>query len=181
MSDPAKPAPAFACIASFTSVGEADVARGLLESAGIPCQLGDEATIGIAWHLSNALGGVKLLVDSTQADEAKRLLAEGLSPLSDDELAAEAGATSEPSSPVEARAAEEAEPADALAQRAFRTAIIGFVLFPFVVHLYSIYLLIRLDRVRGTLSSRGRRHATWALVLNCVVMALALAIVLNRV
>ena len=61
-------------IASFTTVGEAEAARSALDAAGIPCRIGDENTISIDWLYSNALGGVKLLVDEEDRDDALEVL-----------------------------------------------------------------------------------------------------------
>jgi hypothetical protein len=61
----------------YTSVPEALVAKGALESAGIECFLRDENTIRIDWFLSNALGGVKLCVREEDAEAAATLLEQG--------------------------------------------------------------------------------------------------------
>ncbi len=48
----------------------------MLQANGIDAELKDEATIGVAWHLSNALGGVRLQVKASQLDGARALLAQ---------------------------------------------------------------------------------------------------------
>ena len=58
----------------FRDVQEANLARSVLQSAGIKSSLRDDVTIGIHWGWSNALGWVKLLVSSEDADEAAELL-----------------------------------------------------------------------------------------------------------
>jgi hypothetical protein len=45
-------------VARFTTPVEAAIARGALEREGIECEVRDAALVGIAWHLSNAVGGV---------------------------------------------------------------------------------------------------------------------------
>ena len=48
--------------------------RVQLEAAGIPVFLGDELTIAMDWLLSNAIGGVKVQVPESYAEEAARVL-----------------------------------------------------------------------------------------------------------
>jgi hypothetical protein len=53
---------------------EAELAKSFLESAGIKSFLRDHNTIGVNWGLSYALGGIKLCVNSEDADTAAQLL-----------------------------------------------------------------------------------------------------------
>jgi hypothetical protein len=62
-------------IAAFRETAHAHLARGFLESAGIPAAVEDEHIVGINWLYSNAVGGVKLLVPEQQAEQAALLLA----------------------------------------------------------------------------------------------------------
>ncbi len=61
-------------VESFWSIEEAQLARGFLESEGIPCQLEGLATAGNCWHLSNATGGVKLQTSPQYVERAVELL-----------------------------------------------------------------------------------------------------------
>jgi predicted RNA-binding Zn-ribbon protein involved in translation (DUF1610 family) len=61
-------------IARYSTPFEANMAKSMLESAGIPAFVADEYTIGINWLYSNALGGVKLQVPESFASEALDLL-----------------------------------------------------------------------------------------------------------
>jgi hypothetical protein len=81
-------------VAAFTSPIEARIALGALEAAGIDAELKDEATIGVAWHLSNALGGVRLQVRASQLDAARGVLAEQAPPDEHADAAARTGAHS---------------------------------------------------------------------------------------
>ena len=47
-------------IATFQMPTEAHLAKSALEANGMNAFLADELTVGVAWHLSNAFGGVKL-------------------------------------------------------------------------------------------------------------------------
>lgn len=60
----------------FRDLPEALLAKGSLDSAGIHCALADDNMIRMDWFYSNAIGGIKLLVDSEDAVEAEDLLSQ---------------------------------------------------------------------------------------------------------
>jgi hypothetical protein len=62
----------------FRDLPEALLAKGALESAGIQSYLADDITIRMDWLWSNALGGIKLCVNSEDADAAVQLLDQGI-------------------------------------------------------------------------------------------------------
>lgn len=64
-------------IITFTYPHEANMARSFLAAHDIEVTLKDEMTVQVYNFLSNAVGGVKLLVDEDQADEALLLLEDG--------------------------------------------------------------------------------------------------------
>src|SRR5512133_175825 len=61
-------------VAIFVSPFEAGMARSELESFGIPVFVADEFTIGANHFYSNALGGVKVNVPASYAEEARQIL-----------------------------------------------------------------------------------------------------------
>src|SRR5215475_3707125 len=63
-------------IRSFWGLLEAELAKGLLDSAGIEAFLFDDNMVRMDWFNANALGGVKLRVDRHNVDEANRILQE---------------------------------------------------------------------------------------------------------
>ena len=66
-------------IAAFTSVHDALLAQNILDGAGIDSVLDDEHIVSMEWTLSNAVGGVKVLVPAHRVEEAWQVLAnEGL-------------------------------------------------------------------------------------------------------
>jgi hypothetical protein len=65
-----------AVIAQFRDLADAEVASASLDAAGIPNEISDSQTIGVAWNYSNALGGIRLHVAEPVADEARAVLAE---------------------------------------------------------------------------------------------------------
>jgi len=60
----------------FRDLPEALLAKGMLESTGIPCSLADDNMVRLDWFISNLLGGVKLMVDAEDFAEASRVLNE---------------------------------------------------------------------------------------------------------
>jgi len=65
----------------YRDITEAMVDKTALESAGIACFLYDDNLVRLDWFISNAIGGVKLVVAQNTAEEADRILsaaAEGI-------------------------------------------------------------------------------------------------------
>jgi hypothetical protein len=61
-------------VASFSQPVEAHLARTRLEAEGITCVVSDEYLVRVDWFLSNAIGGVKLVVPAWEAARARDLL-----------------------------------------------------------------------------------------------------------
>ncbi len=61
-------------ITSFTEPLEAHIVKGLLESQGIKTFIGSEHHVSAVWYLSNALGGVRLLVHKQDKSHAKEVI-----------------------------------------------------------------------------------------------------------
>lgn len=66
--------PIFVTVASFISPWDAHIAKGLLESEGIPVVIRNEHHVSVNWTLSNALGGVLLQVTEENANRAQKVL-----------------------------------------------------------------------------------------------------------
>lgn len=148
-----------AVVAAFDTLMEAELARGRLEAEGIGARIVDGNTVSIAQHLSGALGGVKLVVAESDHAAARALLF-APSALADDDHAL----APEPEAPLPTL-----DTPDGVAERALRAAVLGFVLLPPLLHLWSLALAAR---VRGQpLSERARRRLTIALVLDGVALA----------
>ena len=64
----------FIPIAVYDNYVPAHIAMGRLEEEGIRCWLKDENTVTIDPLLSLAVGGIKLMVEKTQAQRAKEIL-----------------------------------------------------------------------------------------------------------
>jgi Putative prokaryotic signal transducing protein len=61
-------------VASFSRPVEAHLARTQLEADGITCVVSDEYLVRVDWLLSNAVGGVKLMVPVGEAERARDIL-----------------------------------------------------------------------------------------------------------
>ena len=61
---------------TFWSLEEAQLAVAYLQARQISCHLEGTAVAGNFWHLSNATGGVKLMVAPDMAESAAKMLAE---------------------------------------------------------------------------------------------------------
>jgi hypothetical protein len=66
----------FIPVKTFDSYVTANIWLGKLQDAGIQCYLKDEYTVTIDPILSNAIGGIKLVVNPADAEAAQTLLAE---------------------------------------------------------------------------------------------------------
>ena len=64
----------FVLLQSYDNYVSAHIAMGRLEEDGINCWLKDENTVTIDPILSNAIGGIKLMVEKTQAERAATIL-----------------------------------------------------------------------------------------------------------
>jgi hypothetical protein len=150
-------------VASYTLTGEAHAAASALEGAGILVHRRNAALVGLLPHMANAFGGIGLCVPAVDADRARRILgAPALALVPDDDAEERDDAAEEPAD--DSRRA-------APARRAWRAAVIGLVFFPGVLHLVSLYHLVRYAGSPGPASARTRRQARWALIVNLAVAA----------
>lgn len=61
-------------VARFSFPHEAHIARASLDSVGIESYIADEHTVNTQWLYSNAIGGVRLMVAESDAEDAKKYL-----------------------------------------------------------------------------------------------------------
>jgi hypothetical protein len=148
---------AFVTVTITGDLPSAQLVAARLEAQGIPTFLPDELMAGQAWHLSPAMRGVRVQVPSHRLDDARAVLDERPEPPDPDD-----GPT----------------PGERLADRAWKTSIIGYLLWPFL-HPYAFWLALSALR-RDDLTPRARGRARRALVLS-VVSLVALAYVAARV
>jgi hypothetical protein len=159
-------------IATFSNGIAANLAKGRLEETGIRVYLADEQTVGLAWHLTNAIGGIKLQVADEDVDEARAVLAEQ----GDDEPVTGPPAIEENSVVDDADASDEPEITSTLreqtADRALRGALFGLLLFP--LEFYVVWLLVKVFVSDEKLDRRRWRNAVVAAVISlpCVLFIL---------
>jgi hypothetical protein len=58
----------------FRDLPEAILAKGSLESSGVECMLEDENMVRLDWFISNAIGGVRLVVKPEDLEIANEIL-----------------------------------------------------------------------------------------------------------
>ena len=61
-------------VASFGTSAEAHLARTKLEAEGIPCYLTDENIVNANWLYAQAVGGIRLITDEKNAEQATEIL-----------------------------------------------------------------------------------------------------------
>jgi Zn finger protein HypA/HybF involved in hydrogenase expression len=66
----------FVLLNSYSNYIDAHIARGVLEEEGISCWLKDENTVTIDPILTNAVGGIKIMVPQSEAPRAWEILSE---------------------------------------------------------------------------------------------------------
>ena len=166
---------------TFPNPERARFIQGLLESEGVPAYLADETAGGMMWHLSSAIGGIKVQVaeaDILRAQEVLEAHRQTLADLGPEAFAAEA--TSNPpadefptGAPQDLATDADADdeppnPTDELASRAWRAAAIGVVCCPVLV--YAIWLIGRLIFSKTELSPRASRHFWLAFTITAVTL-----------
>lgn len=194
---------AFVTVGCFHRLDDANFAKSLLDGAGIAAVLVGDHTVGIAWHLSPALGGVQLRVRKEDEALAREILnppagAGGVAaghgsrnqerpdpepddPDSERSLGNEADAdlaAPDPRLLAESEAEDEASsrltPREELAERAFRAAIIGTVLPP--VQIYATWLILRVLLARGPMRRRYWFRSFIAVLVNAAAWMIAFTI-----
>ena len=153
-------------VRAYSFPHEAQLAVEYLLEHGVKARLTDDVFIGMAPHLDLAAGGIKLRVPHAQADYARELLdALDHAPVAD---AADDADDADDEADGELTARD-----DELAARAFRSAIVGLLLCPGLMHLHSLGQLSGIDLTR--LSPTGRRQRRAALLINWTVVVLLCA------
>jgi hypothetical protein len=74
----------------------------------------------------------------------------------------------------EAETPDATKEAEAIVLRAWRASVIGVVLCPVLLHIYSMYILIDSRDAAPLLSAEGKRRRLWAMIINSLMLALGL-------
>ena len=144
-------------VATYSMPAEAHILRGRLEDEGVRAYITDEETVAVAWHLAQAIGGIKVQVAPEDAEGARAIIAR------------------EPTlQEIEEETGSEVDVRGSTARRALLASFLG-LLFP-PLQLYSLWLVCSLLFSRDGLSGvRGR--TVLALLLNIWVYAYAIYLV----
>lgn len=154
-------------VSSFASPLEAELAKGRLEAAGIPAALSDQHTVSIAWHLSQAVGGVKVKVAEEDEERAREVLCQVPVLLDAPPEYSEDDALPVPC----ADAASRERPPDkaTLARRALTASMLGVVFLP-PLTVYSLTLLSRYLSHEDGSTPQDRAQALLALAFDLVAL-----------
>lgn len=153
-------------IATFETPLEAGYFKSLLEAEGIPAFLVNENMAATAWHYNLAIGGIKLQV--MEGDVGAALSVMKGTPAPAGALEEESRAEQEEEETADRSDDDSGEdmfmsPADKIACRAQRAALLGLFLPP--LQLYAFYLAVRLLLEGRPLSGAGKRMVLTALFL----------------
>jgi hypothetical protein len=167
-------------VATFDEAVSASFVRNLLDEAGIPAVIADQNSITWDWMLSNALHGIKVQVNASDAEAARQMIEEhdplGLT----DSEAVAAMARSDDGEPRSAEPEDvsqqeqlvEDEPAPSLrerdADRALRGAMLGLIFPP--LQLYVSYLIFKVFVSEEPLGKDYRNKALAASLINAFVL-----------
>jgi hypothetical protein len=179
-------------VARYPNTALAHVGRARLEASGIEAIVADDATATMAWHLIGALGGVRLMVQTDDAERARRVLAsefddtyEDVPELADDPPAYPAAeeARREREPPAEGAVYIESAPPDAglMAASIWRAALVGALVWPLQLLTAAQLLELWRDRARiwPQLIRADRRRVAIAAVLAFMGLVLSAAILLR--
>jgi hypothetical protein len=201
MDDPDFDAPSIGddlvTVATFDNAVAARLAFNHVREAGLPAVLLDENTVAMDWLLSNAIGGIKIQVNSKDVTRARRLIddhqrqssaADGEpAPLTDEMDEESLGALARASGPDDVQSEEdgpELEDAPPLSTReklavyAIRGALLG-ILFP-PIEFYVLYLVFKVFVSDERLGARYRNLAVVAALINLIVLGGWYAIIRPR-
>ena len=176
-------------VAAFDEPGRANLARNVLEAAGIEAIIADSEIVAMDWLLSNAVGGIKVQVWEEDAERAAAVLEDEFGDeaghasdaIGEAELARQALAeppeeeievgpeedepVEEPELSDESRTpTEEKHERDEYARRLLYAAVFSLIVFPLAF--YALYLFLNAALGPGPLSDRGRNR----LLLGGVIM-----------
>ncbi len=173
-------------IASFATPLDAHLAKNRLEADGIRAALEAETTSSMAWYLTNAIGGVKLLVFEQDAEQAVTVLEENGA---DEQMEIEEHFEDDWGDPENSEDFELLDEStqeitgtnedhdegdnnillttrEENADRAFRSAVLGILLFP--LQFCTIWLLVKILFSREQLNSEKRKRAILATVITVI-------------
>ncbi len=124
-------------IATFNNSVEASLTQEILKTQGIESWFQDDATVNLAWHLTIAVGGIKLFVREQDEQLARTILDEYQASLNE-----ETSQNNDLTPEVVEESHLELTSTDKILRRALRVAVVGLIFLP--LQLYSLWLLLTL-------------------------------------
>jgi len=147
-------------IATFFEPAEASIAQSILNEENVRSFFADEMMAGMAWHISGAVGGVKLMVAESHAERARQILDEhrqqARESTAENQVDEEFVASLNPATP------------DRLISRALRAAVFGLLVPPFFF--YSLWLLGRMAFRGDQLTPYQHTRYVLAMLLNLAML-----------
>lgn len=156
-------------IATFFEPAEASIAQSILDEENVRSFFADELMASMAWHISGAVGGVKLMVAEPHAERARQIL--------DDYRQQARESTDQPQLDEEFVASLNPTTTDRLISRALRAAVFGLMVPPFFF--YSLWLLGRMALRGDQLTPYQHARYVIAMLLN-LLMLIGLAVTFLR-
>jgi hypothetical protein len=177
---------------TYMNAMQAHLVKNQLQAMGIRCVLADEFAVSMTWHLSNAIGGIKVQVAEEDLERAEEVLdALERSHRSD---RSQANETEEQGSDTGNDEAETGKPAaeakpdpdgddddepalnarEQMAERAYRAVLIGLVVLP--LQFYATWLLLGVWQEDQLMRPAVRHRLSWAIGLNVPAVIVAFAI-----
>ncbi|AFZ04155.1 hypothetical protein [Calothrix sp. PCC 6303] len=150
-------------IATFPNSVEAALSKQLLEGVGIPAFVINADIADVAWYYTIMVGWIKLKVRECDVENAVDILTATSVEL-DEDISQEMPISSE-----ESEFNYISKP-DKIIDFAFRASIIGLFSIPFLLHLYSLALLIYLLFTGWHVSANTQLKALATFLINISVM-----------
>ena len=160
-------------VARFDNDLDASLAQQCLMGAGIDAFLSDRSTVATAWHLTGALGGIKLLVAARDFEEASEVLKKAR----DGELEVEEDWTDdEAGTEGDADEDDAAEPPRSsrvlVVDRSLKSMVLSLLFMP--LSFYTAWLLLDVTISAGELGVAHRRRAIGVAVVTVIQVGVGL-------
>lgn len=157
-------------VARFDNDMDATLARQCLTGAGIAAFLADQSTVATAWHLTGALGGVKLQVAARDLEEATAVLAQAQAGELEVEEDWEDDGDEEDDEPADARSKREQT-----VDRSLKSMVLSLLFLPLA--LYTGWLLLDVATTEGALGPKHRKRAVLATIVTAIQLTIFLLFV----
>lgn len=156
----------------YSSVIDANLARNLLELEGIKAMLADDQAVGMAWQMSTAMGGVKVLVRECDQARAEAILTSmNKAPFEDTAPGADSTSVSGDNSAENSLQIELLDQQDAacndrerMAEAAWKATLVSLLFLP--LQLYVFWMLLQIMSSDSVLRPRFLNLAWRAACVN---------------